>query len=46
MSGIIPRMHTEHKQNLEAEKAKLEAEMVTLGQRNPRVENDWETARE
>lgn len=40
-------MNTEHfKKALEEEKANLEAEMGKIGQRNPRVANDWETAPE
>ena len=40
-------MNTEqNKQKLEAEKARLELEMGSMGQRNPRVANDWETAPE
>ncbi len=40
-------MQTEHyKENLEAEKAKLESEMASIGQRNPAVPNDWGAAPE
>jgi RNA polymerase-binding transcription factor DksA len=40
-------MNTEHlKSKLEAEKAKLESELGSIGQRNPAVLNDWEAARE
>ena len=36
-------MKTEHfRKRLEAEKAKLETEMESVGRRNPRVPNDWE----
>lgn len=36
-------MRTEHfKKKLEADKAKLELEMESVGRRNPRVPNDWE----
>ena len=36
-------MRTEQfKKKLEAEKAKLESEMGTVGRRNPAVPNDWE----
>lgn len=36
-------MHTEHfKQELEAEKAKLESEMGDIGRKNPAVPGDWE----
>jgi len=38
-------MRTEQfKKKLEAEKAKLESEMGTVGRRNPVVPNDWESA--
>ena len=37
-------MKTEqYKEKLEAEKAKLEVEMGSVGQRNPRVPGDWES---
>lgn len=40
-------MKTEHfKEMLEAEKKNLEVEMGKIGQRNPHVANDWETAPE
>lgn len=40
-------MNTEHfKQKLVEEKAKIESEMEKMGQRNPRVANDWEVAPE
>jgi DnaK suppressor protein len=36
-------MKTEHfRKKLEAEKARLESEMGTVGRRNPSVPNDWE----
>ncbi|MDO8593381.1 MAG: TraR/DksA C4-type zinc finger protein [bacterium] len=36
-------MRTKHfKQKLEADKAKLELEMASVGRRNPGVPNDWE----
>ena len=36
-------MKTEHfKKKLEAEKARLESEMGTVGRKNPRVPDDWE----
>ncbi|MDP1690066.1 MAG: TraR/DksA C4-type zinc finger protein [bacterium] len=36
-------MKIEHfKKKLEAEKAKLETEMGSVGRKNPRVPNDWE----
>ena len=36
-------MRTEHfKKRLEAERAKLESEMETVGRRNPHVPDDWE----
>ncbi len=36
-------MNTEqYKKNLEAEKAKLESEMGSVGRKNPRVPGDWE----
>lgn len=36
-------MKTEHfRKKLEADKAKLEIEMGSVGRRNPRVPNDWE----
>jgi len=36
-------MKTEHfRKKLEAEKARLEGEMGTVGRRNPSVPNDWE----
>lgn len=36
-------MKTEHfRKRLEAEKAKLETEMGSVGRRNPAVPNDWE----
>lgn len=34
------------RQKLEEEKMKLETEMGSIGQKNPRVENDWEAAPE
>ena len=34
------------KKKLEEEKVRLESEMGKIGQRNPRVENDWEAAPE
>jgi DnaK suppressor protein len=34
------------KQKLEEEKVKIESEMEKIGQRNPAVPNDWETAPE
>lgn len=36
-------MNTEHYQSvLEAEKTRLEAELATVGRRNPSNQNDWE----